>query len=106
MSSQPDVIAIIILDKEYMVACPEEERPDLLLSAKYLDERMKETREGGKVLGTERMAVMTALNIVNEFLQQQREKEHTEQAVSKSVRVLQDKIDGALSRRHLEKELD
>ena len=74
MSAQPNSVTITILDKEYMVSCPEEEREDLLQSAQYLDQRMKETRDNGKVLGTERMAVMTALNIVNELLRQQREK--------------------------------
>ena len=48
MSAQPDAVTITILDKEYMVSCPEEEREDLLLSAKYLDQRMKDTRDNGK----------------------------------------------------------
>ncbi len=106
MSAQPDAVTITILDKEYMVSCPEEEREDLLLSAKYLDQRMKDTRDNGKVLGTERMAVMTALNIVNDFLRQQREKEQVEQTVNDCVRTLQSKIDQALSRRHMEEGVD
>lgn len=106
MSAQPDAVAIMILDKEYMVSCPEEEREDLLLSARYLDQRMKETRDNGRVLGTERMAVMTALNIVNDFLRQQREKEQVEQTVNDSVRTLQSKIEQALSRRHLAEGVD
>ena len=106
MSEQPGAITITILDKEYMVSCPEEEREDLLLSAKYLDQRMKDTRDNGKVLGAERMAVMTALNIVNDFLRQQREKEQVEQTVNDCVRTLQSKIDRALSRRHLEEGVD
>ena len=106
MSAQPNAIAITILDKEYMVSCPEEEREDLLLSAQYLDQRMRETRDNGKVLGTERMAVMTALNIVNELLRQQREKDQVEQSVNDCVRSLQSKIDQALSRRHLEEGVD
>ena len=106
MSAQPDAVTITILDKEYMVSCPEEEREDLLLSAKYLDQRMKDTRDNGKVLGTERMAVMTALNITNDFLRQQREKEQVEQTVNDCVRTLQSKIDQALSRRHMEESVD
>ena len=106
MSAQPNAVTITILDKEYMVSCPEEEREDLLQSAQYLDQRMKETRDNGKVLGTERMAVMTALNIVNELLRQQREKEQVEQTVNDCVRSLHSKIDQALSRRHLEEGVD
>ena len=106
MNSPRDAVSITILDKEYMVACPQEEREDLLMSARYLDQRMKETRDNGKVLGTERMAVMTALNIVNEFLRQQREKKQVDQAVNDLVHNLQTKIDAALSRRHVEEGVD
>lgn len=106
MSAESNGVTITILEKEYMVSCPEEEREDLLLSAQYLDQRMKETRDIGKVLGTERMAVMTALNIVNELLRQQREKDQVEQTVNESVRSLESKIDQALSRRHLEEGVD
>tara|TARA_B100001123_G_C15142539_1_gene960121 strand:+ start:309 stop:629 length:321 start_codon:yes stop_codon:yes gene_type:complete len=106
MSTPPNAITITILDKEYMVACPEEEREDLLSSAQYLDQRMKETRDNGKVLGTERIAVMTALNIVNDLLRQQREKDQAEQTVNESVRNLKSKIEHALSRRHLEEGVD
>ena len=97
-ASSSNAIAIQILDKEYMVSCPEEEREDLLESARYLDARMRQTRDAGKVLGTERMAVMTALNIVHELLQQRREKANAERAVSESIQSLQSKVEAALSR--------
>ena len=98
MTTSPDAIAIQILDKEYMVACPPEEREDLIESARYLDERMRETRDAGKVLGTERMAVMTALNIVHELLQHQREKADTERSFNSLLDGLQSKIEAALTR--------
>ena len=97
MTTSPDAIAIQILDKEYMVACPPEEREDLIESARYLDERMRETRDAGKVLGTERMAVMTALNIVHELLQHQREKADTERSFNHVLDSLQSKIEAALA---------
>jgi cell division protein ZapA len=58
-----------ILDKDYLIACPEEERPGLHQSASYLDEKMREIRASGKIHGLERIAVMAALNIAHEFLQ-------------------------------------
>lgn len=58
-----------ILDKDYLIACPEEERPALHQSAAYLDEKMREIRASGKIHGLERIAVMAALNIAHEFLQ-------------------------------------
>lgn len=98
MTNQSNAIAIQILDKEYMVACPEDAREELLESARYLDERMKETRDAGKVLGLERMAVMTALNIVHELLQHRREHETHSKGVSDSISNLTNKIEAALSR--------
>ena len=65
-SIQP--ISITILDKEYKVACPAGEQAALLASAKYLDERMREIRDSGNILGSERIAVITALNIANDYL--------------------------------------
>jgi cell division protein ZapA len=62
-SLQP--ISITILDKEYKVACPAGEQAALLASAKYLDERMREIRDSGNILGSERIAVITALNFLN-----------------------------------------
>lgn len=58
-----------ILDKDYMVACPEEEQNALRQSANYLDQKMREIRASGKIHGLERIAVMAALNIAHEFLQ-------------------------------------
>jgi cell division protein ZapA len=66
--SNPQPISITILDKEYKVACPAGEQAALLASAKYLDEKMREVRDSGNILGAERIAVITALNIANDFL--------------------------------------
>ncbi|MCK5723446.1 MAG: cell division protein ZapA, partial [Gammaproteobacteria bacterium] len=61
-----DGITIHILDKEYMIACDEDERHDLQRSAEYLDKRMREIRDSGKIVGSDRIAVMAALNISHE----------------------------------------
>lgn len=106
MSGQQVPVTIQILDKEYMVSCPEEERSALIESAKYLHSRMRETREGGKVIGTERIAVMAALNIIHELLQSQREKERFEEDVGARVQRIHEKIDSAFGRRPREEALD
>ena len=59
----PQTVNIRILDKEYQVSCPPEERDALLLSARALDERMRSIRNSGGVIGLERIAVMAALNL-------------------------------------------
>lgn len=62
---------IEILDKSYTIACPEDERHALLDSATLLDERMRHIRDNDKVMGTERIAIIAALNIAHDFLTQQ-----------------------------------
>lgn len=63
---ESEVVAIRVLDKEYSVICPPGEREGLLSSASLLDERFREMRKSGKIIGTERMAVMAALNAVHQ----------------------------------------
>ncbi|MFV8819097.1 cell division protein ZapA [Haliea sp. E17] len=64
-----NTVTVKILDKEYQVACPEEQEAELIVSAKYLDKQMRSIRDSGKVIGLERIAVMAALNISYELLQ-------------------------------------
>jgi cell division protein ZapA len=61
-------IDITVLGRTYKVSCEEGERDALLRTAVYLDAKMNEIRNAGKVSGTERIAVMAALNIAHELL--------------------------------------
>ena len=61
-------INISILDKDYKVACPPGEQSALLESAKFLDSKMREVRDSGNIIGSERIAVITALNMANDLL--------------------------------------
>jgi cell division protein ZapA len=95
MSKQAEAITIDVLDKQYTVTCPPEEKQDLLESARILNDRLKEVRGGGKVLGTERMAVMTALNVIHEYTLLQK----AQSQVDGTLERLRGKLDGAISRR-------
>ncbi len=66
--SIPLAVTVSILDKEYKVACPSGEKRALLDSAEYLDEKMREIKDSGKIIGAERIAVLAALNITHELL--------------------------------------
>lgn len=59
---------VSILDREFRVACADEERAELLEAVAYLDKKMREIRELGKVATVERIAIMAALNIAHELL--------------------------------------
>ncbi|BBJ00446.1 cell division protein ZapA [Ferrigenium kumadai] len=68
MSGTVKTLDIKILDRELRVACPEEERGELLDSVAYLDRKMREIRDAGKIASVERIAIMAALNITHELL--------------------------------------
>lgn len=93
-----DGITIHILDKEYMIACTEDERHDLQRSADYLDSKMREIRDSGKIIGNDRIAVMAALNISHELLAQDSHPTNTDTLVGSRIRSIQEKIDDALYR--------
>ncbi|MEW5248321.1 cell division protein ZapA [Microbulbifer sp. 2201CG32-9] len=91
-----ETVSVSILDKDYRVACTEEERAELQASARLLHERMSRIRASGSVVGLERIAVMAALNIAHELIQAKAEliRAPLEQEM---VSRLRDKVRSALS---------
>ncbi len=85
---------IRLLEREYNVACPPDEREGLQKSAKMLDNKMREIRARGRIVGNERITVMAALNVIHELLQNKEEENQQETALR--LRLLQDKIEAAL----------
>jgi cell division protein ZapA len=61
-------LQITIMGRNFRVACKEEEQAGLLEAVDYLNRRMEEIRDQGKIVGLERIAIMAALNITHEFL--------------------------------------
>lgn len=92
MSNSPTTVEVSILDKDYLVACPEEQKDALRRAARHLDSKMREIRTTGKVLGTERIAVMAALNITHELL----EDSSMSGAADSLLRAMDEKLDSAL----------
>ena len=68
MSGATKTLDVKILDRELRVACPEDERAELLDAVAYLDKKMREIRDAGKIASVERIAIMAALNIAHELL--------------------------------------
>lgn len=97
MKTVPDGVTVNIMGKEFMVACPEGEREALVAAATFLDRKMREIQESGKVIGTERCAIMAALNITNDLLDLRR-RGTTTPDVDQKLRFLQTKIDAVLRR--------
>lgn len=93
--SPPHTVTVRILDKDYQVACPEEQEAQLVSSAKYLDKQMRGIRDSGKVIGLERIAVMAALNIGYELLEAT-DGSGLSQPSDDSVKRINRKLDAAL----------
>ena len=89
-------ITVHILDKEYLVACPEDEKHDLMRAADYLDRKMREIRDAGKIIGSDRIAVMAALNISHELLTQGEGSNLLDGSFATRLKGIQDKIEDAL----------
>ncbi len=89
-------LSIIILDKEYRVACPPGEQESLQASANELNRKLTEIKAKGAVIGTERIAIMAALNLCHEMLTGKSiQAENAE--LNTRIESLSDKIDSSLS---------
>jgi cell division protein ZapA len=94
---EPAHVTVRILEKEYFVSCPQDERADLLDSAEFLNKKMREIRDTGKVVGADRIAVMAALNMANELLRL-RKHESEMHASAGRVKQIRERVETALQR--------
>lgn len=100
MSEDLTRVTVRLLDKEYQVACPEDEREALLESAEHLNRKMREIRDSGKVVGADRIAVMAALNLSHEMLQGKSSTLQADERLLGRIRILNDALAGALGAHH------
>ena len=97
--SQPDSMARIsvrLLDREYQVACPPDQRTELLDSAEFLDARMREVRDSGTAVGLDRIAVISALNLANELIRLRREGTSLDLELGSRLKDLRERVEMAL----------
>jgi cell division protein ZapA len=67
-SQNKNGLDVSIMGREFRISCTEDEQKELLKAVAYLNNKMREIRDAGKVIGVERIAIMAALNITHEFL--------------------------------------
>ncbi|MFT6157409.1 MAG: cell division protein ZapA [Neolewinella sp.] len=72
-------LSVRILDKEYQIACSDDEREDLVKAARYLEAKLSDVSNKGKIIGPERAAIMAALNISYELVQANKSTENESQ---------------------------
>jgi cell division protein ZapA len=88
---------VTIMGREFRIACPENERDGLLRAVGFLDKKMREIRDSGKVIGVERIAIMAALNIAHDYLENRGSAPQREEIDAK-LAVLNGMLDQALAR--------
>ncbi len=89
-------VSVRILEKEYQVSCPANERTDLLDSAEVLNAKMRDIRDSGKVVGLDRIAVMAALNMANELLHAQAKDKDLEGNLGNRLKLISDRVESVL----------
>jgi cell division protein ZapA len=89
-------ISVRILDKEYQIACPVDERTDLLDSAEILNSKMREIRDSGRVVGLDRIAVMAALNMANDLIQAQARDRLLDGDLSGRLKIISERVESVL----------
>jgi cell division protein ZapA len=98
MSDHQARVSVRILEKEYHITCPNEERSDLLDSAEFLNLKMREIRDSGKVVGLDRIAVIAALNMANELIRFRNRDSNLESDVGGRLRILRERVESALEK--------
>ena len=96
MTEETIPVSVKILDKEYRIACTPNHKNSLEKSADLLNDKMHEIRSSGKVIGSDRIAVMAALNLAHDLLQQEQQSANTSQ-IKQQVMQIRKKIDSAVN---------
>lgn len=94
MSGQ--VVDINLLERSYRVMCPDGQESALREAAQKLDTRLSETRSATKLTNVEQIAVMTALNLCHEWMQEKAEQSEKMMALEDKVALLQATIKKAI----------
>lgn len=98
MSNNSTLVTINMLDKEYRVSCTPGERDALIHSSDFLNDKMKEVRDTGKVIGMDRISIMAALNITHDLLKYKDQAESFEGDTEPRLLTLQNKVDMMLEK--------
>lgn len=98
MTNSTVTATIEILGKIYSIKCDEAELASLQQAAEYLNEKVTEIQNASNLVLPERIAIMAALNISNEFLQLSQQKHSFMHKVNQRIVNMQNKLDKAIGK--------
>ena len=96
MSTDSEPVALKLLDREFLVACSEQERPGLLAAAALLDAKMRELRAASRTPGFDRLAVLAALSLTHELVDLRQRHAVQERVLSEGLATLRQRLQAAL----------
>lgn len=91
------LISVKILDRSYQIKCPPEQTQALQESANYIDQQMRKFRQNAQINNTERVAIITALNICHELMQLRKQKNNYIDVMNQRIQDLQHRIENFLA---------
>lgn len=97
MSIDNDNVSVEILGKSYKVKCPVEHVPELRQAAAYVDKEMRHIRDTGKIIGLERIAIITALNVAYKLLNSEQHENKAIDGIASRIADMQKRIEQALT---------
>src|SRR5688572_17932249 len=98
MADAAQTVEVTLLGRTYRVACDEGERESLMQAVAYLDGKLNEIRDAGKVVGAERIAVMAALNVAHELLSVRLGAGFDVGQAKRRISAIESKIDDAIAK--------
>ena len=96
MSKETIPVSVTVMGKTYQINCPADEEEELHSSVEIVDEQMHEISKNGRIIGTDRIAVMAAINIAHDLLKLQEISAETDPKVGKRLRRLRNKVNKLL----------
>jgi cell division protein ZapA len=92
-------IDVKILDRDFRLAVPPEEKDKLIDAVRVVDEKMRSIRDAGRVAGVDRIAVMAALQLAHELLGARDAADTTPAAeTSRRIRRMTEELDAEIKR--------
>jgi len=89
-------ISVKISGKEYQISCPKEEQKSLISSAELLHNSMEKIRATGKIVGTDRIAVLAALNLAHDLITLQDDEGGVDNEMNQKILSMKEKVSAFL----------
>ncbi len=91
-------LTVKILSKEYQVSCPSGADLELQNAATYLDQKMTEIRNKGRIISFEAMLITAAINLAHEVVQQHTKQMSDNNSLIANLTSLENKLNLALQK--------